>query len=203
MNRAHLHSTLFARVQQTRAEPEVKSPKTCELFNAGVNEIGGSAKSADPSCYDVPSSTMERTMQRMTGEQLQEARRAAAERFTAIAMQYVPEGYTVEYRKSLSGRHFGTSKRIQAPRPVTRKSLYIFLHECAHAQLGHAHNGRTPRHVEEMQAEKWAHEKMRENGVAVPRSMTVRAKQYVARKIRQAKRRGAKHIDREAARYAQ
>jgi hypothetical protein len=47
-----------------------------------------------------------------------------------------------------------------------------------------------------------AHEKMREHGVAVPRDMTRRAKSYVARKIEQAKRCGAKRINREAARYA-
>lgn len=136
-----------------------------------------------------------------SGAELQAARKAAAERFTAIAMQYVPEGYRVEYRKSLSGRHYGGDmKLIQAPRPVTRKSLYIFLHECAHA---HLHRDYKPKaHVREMEAEKWAHEKMREHEIAVPRSMTVRAKGYVARKIRQAKRSGAKTIDREASRFA-
>lgn len=135
-----------------------------------------------------------------TGTELQAARKAAAERFTAIAMRYVPEGYTVEWRKSLSGRHYGGAKLIQAPRPLTRKSLYIFLHECAHA---HLHRDRRPKaHVREMEAEKWAHEKMREHGIAVPRTMTRRAKQYVARKIRQAKRSGAKSIDPRAARYA-
>jgi hypothetical protein len=135
-----------------------------------------------------------------TGAELQAARKAAAERFMAIAMRYVPEGYRVEYRKSLSGSHYGESKLIQAPRPVTRKSLYIFLHECAHA---HLHVDRRPKaHVREMEAEKWAHEKMRENGVPVPRQMTHRAKRYVARKIRQAIRSGAKKIDGEAARYA-
>ena len=138
----------------------------------------------------------------LTGEQLLAARKAAAERFEAIAMKHFPEGYTLEYRKSLSGMHYGKSKRIMAPRPVTRKSLYIFLHECAHAHLGHAHNGNVPRHVEEMEAEKWAHDKMRESGVAVPRSMTKRAKAYVGRKIKQAKARGAKHIDSAARRYA-
>jgi hypothetical protein len=101
----------------------------------------------------------------------------------------VPEGYTVEYRKSLSGRHYGKRKLIQAPRPVTRKSLYIFLHECAHA---HLHRERKPKaHVREMEAERWAHEKMREHGIAAPRDMTRRAKSYVARKIEQAKRCGA------------
>jgi hypothetical protein len=138
-----------------------------------------------------------------TGVELQAARKAAAERFQAIAMQHVPEGYTVEYRKSLSGAHYGTRKLIQAPRPVTRKSLYIFLHECAHAALDHSTNGKVPRHVEEMEAEKWAHEKMRENGVPVPRAMTQRAKKYVARKIHQARRAGAKTINSEAARFAQ
>lgn len=133
---------------------------------------------------------------------LQAARRAAAEKFETIAARYVPEGYTVEYRKSLTGVHYGSKKLIQAPRPRTRKSLYIFLHECAHAQLGHSHNGRMPRHVEEMQAEKWAHEKMRGHGIAVPRAMTKRAKQYVARKIRQAVKRGAKHINPQARKFA-
>jgi hypothetical protein len=137
-----------------------------------------------------------------SGAELRAARQAAAQRYTAIALQYVPEGYRVEYRKSLSGCHWGDKKLIEAPRPVTRKSLYIFLHECGHANLGHSHNGRVPRHVEEMEAEKWAHQKMREHGVPVPRSMTERAKDYVARKIHQAKRRGAKSIDRDAARFA-
>lgn len=134
--------------------------------------------------------------------ELQAARKAAAARFEAVGNLYVPQGYTVEYRKSLSGRHWGSRKLIQAPRPVTRKALYIFLHECAHAILKHSHNGKVPRHVEEMEAEQWAHAKMREHGIAVPRSMTRRAKQYVARKIEQAKRRGAKRIDPKARAFA-
>jgi len=138
----------------------------------------------------------------MTGDELQRARKAAADRFLAVAERYKPEGYTFVYRKSLSGMHYGVSKIIHAPKPTTRKALYIFLHECAHAHLGHAHNGKAPRHVEEMEAEQWAHEKMRENDIPVPRSMTKRAKAYVGRKIRQAEARGAKHIDPAARRYA-
>jgi hypothetical protein len=140
-------------------------------------------------------------MKPKTGHELREARRVAALRYEGIAAMYVPEGYTVEYRKSLTGCHYGERKLIQAPRPITRKALYIFLHECGHAQL-HSHNGRTPRHVEEMEAEKWAHAKMREHGVPVPHSMTARAKTYVARKIRQARRAGAKHIDKRAEAFA-
>ncbi|PWT80382.1 MAG: hypothetical protein C5B58_11810 [Acidobacteria bacterium] len=111
-------------------------------------------------------------MRPLSGPELQPARKAAAERFEAVAMLYVPVGYTIKYRKSLSGRHWGQRKLIEAPRPVTRKSLYIFLHECAHAALGHGREYRnknsTPRHVEEMQAEQWAHARMREHGISVP-----------------------------------
>jgi hypothetical protein len=138
----------------------------------------------------------------MTGDELQRARREAAERYQAIAERYKPEGYTFEYRKSLSGMQDGKQRLIQTPRPTTRCALYVFLHECAHAHLGHSHNSKTPRHVEEMEAEKWAHEKMREAGVPVPRKMTKRAKAYVGRKIQQAEARGAKHIDAQARRYA-
>jgi hypothetical protein len=53
-----------------------------------------------------------------------------------------------------------------------------------------------------MDAENWPHEKMRENGIAVPRDMTKRAKNYVARKIRQTTARGAKRIDPEARKFA-
>jgi hypothetical protein len=136
----------------------------------------------------------------LSGAELQAARKAAAERFETIATQYVPEGYTVEFRKSLSGRHYRNKKLIQAPRQVTRRSLYVFLHECAHAHL-HL-DRRPPVHVMEMEAEKWAHEKMREHGIAVPRKMTKQAKRYVASKIRRAIARGAKKIDRAASRYA-
>jgi hypothetical protein len=47
-----------------------------------------------------------------------------------------------------------------------------------------------------------AHEKMRENGVPVPRSQTKRAKAYVTRKTHGAISRGAKHIDPAARRFA-
>jgi hypothetical protein len=113
-----------------------------------------------------------------------------------VAIANTPSDVKIEYRKSLSGRAFLKERKLSAPRPVTRKSLYIYLHECAHFWLHSA--GSKPRHVEEHEAEMWAHRKMREAGIRVPRSMTKRAKSYVAFKIRQALRRGAKKIDRHA-----
>jgi hypothetical protein len=87
-----------------------------------------------------------------------------------------------------------------APRPFTRKALYIFLHECAHFVL-HV-NTREPKHVRELEAEKWAHQRMRDAGIAVPRSMTTRAKHHVPHKVLQAMRRGAERIDPAARRFA-
>jgi hypothetical protein len=135
---------------------------------------------------------------------LQQARREAAERFYRVGMAHLPEGWTYKFRKALSGAAWGGRKHIDAPKPVTRKSLYIWLHECAHAHLHHGPDGsRKKRHVEEFEAEQWAHAKMREHGIPVPRTMTIRAKKYVARKIAQAQRHGAKSIDPKAAAFAQ
>lgn len=132
---------------------------------------------------------------------LQQARREAADRFYTIGMIYLPSGWTHKFRKALTGQCFIERKHIEAPRPVTRKALYIWLHECAHAHL-HANGKRIPRHVEEMQAEQWAHKMMRVHGISVPRAMTTRAKQYVARKIKQAERSGAKTINKAALKFS-
>jgi hypothetical protein len=84
-----------------------------------------------------------------------------------------PNVRVVRVRKSLTGRaHLKAG--ILGPKPFTRKALYIFLHECAHFAL-HG-SGRKPRHVEELEAEQWAHARMREAGMSVPRIMTRSAK---------------------------
>ena len=133
---------------------------------------------------------------------LQQARREAAQRFHAIGMSYLPEGWTFMHCKALAGRCYWKKKYLVGPKPVTRKALYIWLHECAHAHLHNKSSGPKIRHVEEFEAEQWAHAKMREHGIPVPRVMTERAKAYVARKIRQAEKRGAKRIDPAARKFA-
>lgn len=52
--------------------------------------------------------------------ELQAARGKAAERFYEIGMMYLPEGWTHEFRKSLSGRCNGGRKHSCGPRPMTR-----------------------------------------------------------------------------------
>lgn len=138
----------------------------------------------------------------MSGAELAAARQAATERFLDIAEKLKAEAGVLGHKiiNGLHGYAWSQYGYINAPEGRTRKQLYILAHECAHVALGH-HQVK-PRHVEEMEAEKWAHEALRRHGVAVPRSMTKRAKQYVARKIHQAKRRGAKRIDPAAAAFA-
>lgn len=131
------------------------------------------------------------------------AKLALAEKLSAIGARYMPPGWTVTWRKSLTGRCYYDDKRIAAPRPITRNALYIFLHECAHAHLHVDPTGRRkPSHVKEHEAEQWAHARMREHDIAVPRRQTKRAKDYVAHKIKRARARGAKTINTAAAKFA-
>ena len=137
-----------------------------------------------------------------SGEVLQKARRDAADRYYALAMASLPPGWTYgAFRKSLTGYVTIRDKFLVGPKPVTRKALYIWLHECGHAHL-HPRHGCKPSHVMEYEAEQWAHATMRANGIPVPKSMTDRAKRHVANKIRQAERRGAKSINQQAKAYS-
>lgn len=140
----------------------------------------------------------------MSGTELQAARAAATARFLAVAAALKSEAGVVEHkvRNSLSGRAFKTGM-IEAPEGRTRKQLYILAHECGHVALKHHFERKQPRHVQELQAEQWAHDALRRHGVPVPRSMTERAKRNVAHKITQAARHGAKTISAKARKFAE
>jgi len=101
-----------------------------------------------------------------------------------------------EDRKTLSGWAWPASKTISVPPPTTRRRLFIYAHECAHVALDHI--GKTPRHREEYEAQRWAIEAMRRYGVPVPKRSLQRAKSHVGWKIIQAVRRGAKKVNRTA-----
>ena len=163
-----------------------------------------------------------------TTEKLREAKARVRQVCIDAALANTPASVRVIcIRRALSGRAY-SPEEIAVPRPVTRRALHVFLHECAHVALGHvgankaaqfgptlphvgpeparaapgARPGRKPRHVEEYEAERWAFDRMREAGIPVPRKSLRRAKSYVAYKIRQARRRGAKAVDRKAQRWA-
>jgi hypothetical protein len=134
-------------------------------------------------------------------ELLQMARSLATRRYLAIANKLKIFANVGHHHvcKRLHGRAWPLLRTIEAPEGRTRKQLYILAHECAHVAL--EHNGRKPAHVQELEAEKWAHQQLRAHGVRVPRAMTRGAKEYVAWKIDQAIKRGARKIDRRAAAF--
>src|SRR5690349_9659387 len=96
------------------------------------------------------------------------------ERCLACAMQHTPEGVKIKYRSGLTGRAW--EDKISAPRPVTRKALYVYLHECGHVHLDHFTRFDFV-YIQEYEAERYAHQAMRAAGIPVPREMTRRAKE--------------------------
>ena len=144
---------------------------------------------------------------------LQRARAAAAQRYAQLGRVLLAEvGLSPNQVHPSSGLHGRVTALlgavfVVAPWPTTtRKRLYILAHECGHVYHVHGRRGapRKPRHREEYEAEHYAHAALRRHGVAVPQDMTARARRYVARKIYQALKRGAKpvNIAREALRFA-
>lgn len=135
-------------------------------------------------------------------EKARKGRKDMADRCLAVAFICLPEGWTFEYRRHLTGRCFYFRRHIAAPRPVTRRALQVWLHECGHAVLHGPDKPRKPRHVEEFEAEKYSFDMMRKYGIAVPRKSVENAKAYVRYKIEQAVRRGVKEIDPKARSFA-
>lgn len=131
-------------------------------------------------------------------EVLRAGRHAMSRRCEAVAAVMASEAgvaRVVHHERGLRGRAFPAKRMIVVPRPSTRRRLYVFAHECGHVALGH---GRKPRHRQEFEAERYAQEAMRRHGVEIPEKELLIGRRYVARKIVQALRRGAKRIDREA-----
>jgi hypothetical protein len=111
-------------------------------------------------------------------------------------------GITVEWHPTHTGTAWARKRHIRC-RPVkTRITLFYFLHELGHIGLRHWNGNGKTRHREEYEAEMFAIDTMTALSIPVPRKEVLRAKGYVAWKIQQAVRRGAKRIDRDAARWA-
>jgi len=111
-----------------------------------------------------------------------------------------PNVLAVQISRDLGGWANFRTGVLCAPRPVTRRALFVFLHECAHFAL-HGKR-RQPRHVEEHEAERWAHARMRAAGIPVPRLMLENGKRHIRRAIRMALRGGALKVHTEALRWS-
>lgn len=129
---------------------------------------------------------------------LRKGKKEMAKRCELIAAEMADEAGVLfeEYTNGLYGRAYPEAKIIRAPRPTTRRRLYIWAHECAHVALEH-YKG-LPVHRQEYEARRWAIAALRRYGIAVPRKSLLNAKRYVATKIQRALKRGAKRIDPEA-----
>ena len=142
-----------------------------------------------------------------TGEELQARRRDAAERFLRIAAALKAEAGVRRHDvcKELRGLAWCRSGVILAPEGRTRKQLYILAHECGHVALKHGSwrwRAPKPRHVEELEAEQWAHDALRRHGIPVPKKMTSRARWYVGHWIAKDERNGVVVPYEEALRFA-
>ena len=133
------------------------------------------------------------------GARLAFARRAAASKYLEIAEKYTPPDLQVRYRSRLTGCAWARSRRIAAPRPVTRRALHVYLHEVAHVVLEHYHL--KSEHVQEYEAELWAFEVMRAEGIPIPAKSLRRAKDYVAYLVHEAARTGLE-VDQGALRFS-
>ena len=106
-----------------------------------------------------------------------------------IEKQITAAGYSIEYAKGLSGKVCPQTRRCFIPHILTRKSLYVACHQLSHV-LGNVYmKGKSKRDLIEFRAEKFAHKKMKELGISVPREMTERAAKLLGRKIRRVKKR--------------
>lgn len=109
------------------------------------------------------------------------------ERCKYCALVNTPDNVrVVQLRKNLTGKAYKNGT-LCAPRPVTRKALYVYLHECAHFALNHGSGDRKPSYIREMEAEKWAQARMREARIPIPEPMLRGARAYVRRKMARVK----------------
>ena len=144
-----------------------------------------------------------RSAKALLEQELTSATGKIARQCLACAHANVPDDVVIlRWRKKLTGRalHKADVAAIEAPLPKTRKALYVFLHECGHLHL-HRRTSKS-RHRREYEAEVYAHCRMQEAGIEVPESMTENARRYIAWKIRQAVRRGARRLDQDACDFA-
>jgi hypothetical protein len=89
---------------------------------------------------------------------------------------------------------------LEAPRPVTRRGLYVFLHEAAHFHL-HIEARRRPQHSRELEAEKFAIARMRAAGIQIPPEEFFLARENVRSAILRDQARGIR-IEGAALRFA-
>lgn len=123
-----------------------------------------------------------RSDQSSAGAHLQAARKAARERYIAIAAAMKAEAGIKRHHHfdKIAGLAWSGTGRILAPRGVTRRQLYVLAHECGHNVLHGSETGLAkPGHVKEHEAEVYAHRAFARFGLVVPEKSAKWARAYV------------------------
>lgn len=100
---------------------------------------------------------------------LQQGRKAMAERCQRVGKTLLDEAgvQEAEYHTRLGGWAYPDRKSVRIPNPTTRRRVYILAHEAGHVALNHC--GVKPKHRQEYEAERYAHDALRRHGIAVPK----------------------------------
>lgn len=104
--------------------------------------------------------------------------------FDAIIKRHRPKGWRVAFSKrrtanSLGAEAIGERKIIRAPYVTDPETLHFLLHEFGHVHLKHWTTGKSSRHREEFEAERWAAEIMRIEGVPVSATIKKAIRAYI------------------------
>lgn len=94
--------------------------------------------------------------------QLHISRERLANQCAMIATMYRPMGFRLEHRSQMRGILKMAERKLICPRPVTRRSLYVFLYLCGLVETGQ----------DTRAAKRWVRETMQRNGIAVPQKGT-------------------------------
>ena len=120
----------------------------------------------------------------------------SARRLAEIIQRHKPQGVKLRWYqptstapRRLKGGADYDRRIIESPEVSCRNTLYLYLHECGHFRAGHP-AVELPMHLEEYEAERWAINMMRAEGLHVPRPMLREAKRYVRECISHDRRMG-------------
>lgn len=90
------------------------------------------------------------------------------------------------------GRESAQFGLLEAPRPTTRRGLYVYLHECAHFRLHIDTEHSSTNHLREFQAERFAIGVMKRSRIRIPPEELFLAKENVRAAIIRDQARGKK-----------
>jgi hypothetical protein len=115
------------------------------------------------------------------------------ERIDEIVKRYRPKGWRVRESKhrykSRSALADPARRVFYVPTLCDANALFLFLHECGHVHLRHWHI-KQPAHREEFEAERYAANTLRSEGIQLPRWILDDARTRVGMHIEDDERRG-------------